>query len=125
MRPLASECSHRDAGSEASDNVADASALDSVFDEEQHYDEDAPEKLAKLKLPETLLQEPLAANQVMRLSKKEKHMYNVQKGKYDQVRKKNEKKPVHPRAQVFSLADARSLVKGQYHKDEEEDGAAG
>ena len=74
------------------------------------------------KLPRPLLSEPLDAKRRDNLSKKELKMYKFQKQKYEQQVKINSKKPLHPRNQEFDLVNARLLIKGEYHKDEDEDG---
>ena len=54
-----------------------------MFDEDQNMEEEySPEKIndvAKFKLPDTLLREPLDQKKILQLSKKEKRMYNLQK----------------------------------------------
>ena len=47
-------------------------------------------------LPATLLSKPLDQKQVMRLGKKEKRMYTMQKSKWEQVIKTFDKKTIHP-----------------------------
>ena len=79
-------------------------------------------KEPKEKLPRTLLSEPLDAKRRDNLSKKELKMYKFQKQKYEQQVKINSKKPLHPRNQDFDLLNARLLIKGEYHKDEDDDG---
>lgn len=74
-----------------------------------------------IKLPDTLQSEPLDPKKVPFLSLKQRRMYNIQKMKYEQQLKTNAKRQVHPSKQVFDIETAQQLVKGTYHKDEDED----
>lgn len=106
----------------------DESDLGSFFDDEQQVDDNesfrSPQKVeaSKFKLPDTLLREPLDQKKVLKLSKKEKRIYNIQKQKYETVIKTNAKKKEHPRDTPFSLDDARKLFAGKFHTEEDEDG---
>ena len=95
-----------------------------VFDDEQKIgdvDEKDENSGPRIKLPETLQSEPLDSKLVPRLSKKERRMYNIQKGRYEQTIKTNQKKQEHPREFKPTLEDARNFMKGEDHKDEEEE----
>ena len=74
------------------------------------------------KLPPTLLSEPLDSRAVLRLVEKDQRKYKQQKAKYESTKKTNSKKDVKPSDVVFALEDARLLLAGLYHKDEDEDG---
>ena len=71
-------------------------------------------------MPATLLNHPLNPSKVIRLSKKDKKLYNLQKSKYEVTMKAWSKKPIHPSKHLFNLEEARLLIDGKYHADEEE-----
>ena len=68
-----------------------------MFNEDQNAFDDSPDKLGtttnfKSMLPVTLLNAPLDERKVVKLNKKEKRMYTLQKSKWEQVVKINSKK---------------------------------
>jgi hypothetical protein len=89
-----------------------------MFDEDQNPYDDTPQKVTsnvKSLLPVTLLSAPLDEKKVVKLNKKEKRMYTMQKSKWEQVIKINSKKYQHPSETKFTLEDARQLIRGIYH----------
>ena len=103
-----------------------AESVGSLFDSDQ-VAEDAsvtsPQKFGGetanandvFRLPETLLREPLDQKKVVRLSKKEKRLYNVQKTKYEAIQKMNAKRADHPKDTTYSIEDAKKLIEGNFH----------
>ena len=71
-------------------------------------------------MPPTLLNHPLNPSKVIRLSKKDKKLYNLQKSKYEVTIKAWSKKPIHPSKHLFNLEEARLLIDGKYHADDDE-----
>ena len=117
-----------DDSSVQSDDAFTKSAMDySEFDADQKFDDGTEGNKSSnnnapvVRLPATLASEPIDPKKVPFLSFKERRLYNLQKGKYEQQIKVNSKRPVHPRDQVHDLDDARSLIKGTYHIQDEED----
>ena len=74
----------------------------------------------RLRLPPTLLNEPLQPNQVARLIQRDKKLYNLQKGKFEMVTKMTSKQEIAPKNIKFSMKEARTLFKGEYYVDENE-----
>ena len=101
----------------------DLSNIGSFFDEEQNANSDRASSISgkAIRLPPTLLSEPLKPHQIFGLNRKEKRLYTLQRNKYEQVKKMIAKKKEHPKDTTFTLEQARELIKGNYHEDEEEE----
>ena len=73
------------------------------------------------KLPQTLLSDQLDPRAVLRLTEKDQRLYKFQKAKYESTLKTNSKKDVKLEKVVFSLKDARLLLAGNYHQEEDDE----
>ena len=73
----------------------------------------------QVRLPDTLLNEPLKPSQKARLTEQSLKLYNMQKAKWDLGQKMISKRVQHPRDEKFGLKEARQLIEGTYHEEDE------
>ena len=71
-------------------------------------------------LPKCLLSKPLGPEKVELLSEEEKRTYNFQKNKFEAMQQKIKKMTRKPAETIITLEDARKLIQGNYHEDEDE-----